>query len=133
MTHFSNSSSFTSRWNRRIKLLGGVALLSLAPTLAAQAADPAGTIGSKGWLGFRGDGTSASVSDAPATLDVGDQGNVAWRQAMPGRSVARQAEIRRPERLFEPLREELKSAESDRSHGPEITLISARKVRGGRS
>ena len=88
MTHFSNSSSFTSRWNRRIKLLGGVALLSLAPTLAAQAADPARTIGSKGWLGFRGDGTSASVSNAPVSLDVGDQGNVAWRQAMPGRSVA---------------------------------------------
>ena len=88
MTHFLTSSSFTSRWNRRIKLLGGVALLSLAPTLAAQAADPAGTIGSKGWLGFRGDGTSASVSNAPVSLDVGDQGNVAWRQAMPGRSVA---------------------------------------------
>ena len=88
MTHFASSPSFTSLWNRRIKLLGSAALLSLAPTLAAQAADPAGTIGSKGGLGFRGDGTSASVSNAPATLDVGDQGNVGWRQAMPGRSVA---------------------------------------------
>lgn len=88
MTRFASSRSFTSRWNRRIKLVGSAALLSLAPTLAAQAADPVGTIGSKGWLGFRGDGTSASVSKAPAKLDVGDQGNVVWRQAMPGRSVA---------------------------------------------
>lgn len=88
MTHFASSPSFTSHWNRQIKLLGSLALLSLAPTLAAQAADPVGTIGSKGWLGFRGDGTSVSVSNAPAKLDVGDQGNVAWRQTMPGRSVA---------------------------------------------
>lgn len=88
MTRFASSPAFTSRWNRRIKLVGSAALLSLAPTLAAQAADPVGTIGSKGWLGFRGDGTSASVSKAPAKLDVGDQGNVVWRQAMPGRSVA---------------------------------------------
>jgi len=39
------------------------------------------------WLGFRGDGTSAS-SLAPAEIKVGDGGNLAWKLAMPGKSVA---------------------------------------------
>ena len=42
---------------------------------------------SENWLGFRGDGTSASEI-APRSLDVGDQGNVAWKVTMPGKSVA---------------------------------------------
>ncbi len=50
-------------------------------------ADPSQTLGASGWLGFRGDGTSAG-SSAPATLDLGDGGNLAWKLAMPGRSVA---------------------------------------------
>ena len=42
---------------------------------------------SENWLGFRGDGTSAS-SDAPPAIKVGDEGNVAWKVSMPGKSVA---------------------------------------------
>lgn len=42
---------------------------------------------SENWLGFRGDGTSTS-SDAPAEVKVGEGGNVAWKVAMPGKSVA---------------------------------------------
>ncbi len=40
-----------------------------------------------GWLGFRGDGTSAG-DQAPLTLAVGDGGNIAWQREMPGSSVA---------------------------------------------
>ena len=47
----------------------------------AAAAEPVG------WLGFRGDGTSAAAA-APATLAVGDGGNLAWQRQMPGSSVA---------------------------------------------
>ena len=39
------------------------------------------------WLGFRGDGTSSGQT-APAELRLGDDGNLAWRIPMPGRSVA---------------------------------------------
>ncbi len=59
--------------------LGGFTL-SLFSSVSA--ADP-----TKNWLGFRGDGTSASPS-APAEIKVGDDGNVAWKVAMPGKSVA---------------------------------------------
>jgi outer membrane protein assembly factor BamB len=48
---------------------------------SAAAAEPSG------WLGFRGDGTSAGA-DAPATLSIGDDGNLAWQREMPGESVA---------------------------------------------
>ena len=64
------------------------ATLFFIPALCAGAADPVGTVGSKGWLGFRGDGTSASLSAAPAMLDLSEQGNIAWKLEMPGRSVA---------------------------------------------
>ena len=40
-----------------------------------------------GWLGFRGDGTSAG-DQAPLSLAVGDGGNLAWQREMPGSSVA---------------------------------------------
>ena len=58
--------------------LGGFTLSMFS---SVNAADP------KNWLGFRGDGTSASPS-APAEIKVGDDGNVAWKVAMPGKSVA---------------------------------------------
>lgn len=59
-------------------------------TLASMstAADPASTVGSKSWLGFRGDGTSRGNTAAPAKLALGDNGNLAWKLEMPGRSVA---------------------------------------------
>ena len=52
------------------------------------AADPANSLGSKSWLGFRGDGTSRGASAAPAALNLGEGGNLAWKLEMPGRSVA---------------------------------------------
>ncbi len=55
--------------------------LVLTGSLNVNAAD------SENWLGFRGDGTSAS-SEAPAEVKVGEGGNVAWKVAMPGKSVA---------------------------------------------
>lgn len=39
------------------------------------------------WLGFRGDGSS-EASSGPAQLANGDDGNLAWKLKMPGRSVA---------------------------------------------
>lgn len=59
---------------------------SLASMLTA--ADPANSLGSKSWLGFRGDGTSRGASAAPAALNLGEGGNLAWKLEMPGRSVA---------------------------------------------
>ena len=61
-------------------------LTSLAAT--SHAADPTTTVGIKSWLGFRGDGTSRASSAAPARLDLGETGNLAWKLDMPGRSVA---------------------------------------------
>ena len=55
--------------------------LVLTGSLNVNAAD------SENWLGFRGDGTSTS-SEAPAEVKVGEGGNVAWKVAMPGKSVA---------------------------------------------
>ena len=54
----------------------------------AAAADPANGLGNKSWLGFRGDGTSHASSSAPEKLEIGDDGNLAWKLKMPGRSVA---------------------------------------------
>ena len=53
--------------------------------LMSVAADPGK---SQGWLGFRGDGTSSGSSSAPSDLKLGDDGNLAWKLEMPGRSVA---------------------------------------------
>ncbi|MEM6692150.1 MAG: PQQ-binding-like beta-propeller repeat protein [Planctomycetota bacterium] len=39
------------------------------------------------WKGFLGDG-SASGSEAPQQIDASEQGNIAWRIEIPGRSVA---------------------------------------------
>lgn len=61
--------------------------LAIFATIAV-AADPTDQSRSDRWLGFRGDGTSASDSSAPAILSLGDDGNLAWQLAMPGRSVA---------------------------------------------
>lgn len=55
--------------------------LVLTGSLNVNAAD------AENWLGFRGDGTSTS-SKAPAEVKVGEGGNVAWKVAMPGKSVA---------------------------------------------
>ncbi|MCG8648774.1 MAG: PQQ-like beta-propeller repeat protein, partial [Pirellulales bacterium] len=63
-------------------------LACLISTPLVIAAEPAGGLGSSAWLGFRGDGTSAAESSAPAALVLGEQGNLAWKLAMPGRSVA---------------------------------------------
>ena len=68
MTHATMSATFTLA-------------LVLTGSLNVNAAD------SENWLGFRGDGTSAS-SEAPAEVKVGEGGNVAWKVAMPGKSVA---------------------------------------------
>ena len=57
------------------------AFLSSATTISA--ADLGGA-----WLGFRGDGSSAAETAAPASLELGDNGNVAWKLPIPGRSVA---------------------------------------------
>jgi outer membrane protein assembly factor BamB len=58
----------------------------LAATYAEGAEPNTGKDGTQ-WLGFRGDGTSSS-NVAPATLVMGDGGNLAWKRGMPGRSVA---------------------------------------------
>ena len=68
MTHATMSATFTLA-------------LVLTGSLNVNAAD------SENWLGFRGDGTSTS-SEAPAEVKVGEGGNVAWKVAMPGKSVA---------------------------------------------
>ncbi len=60
-------------------------IASAAPSLAA---DPTDQAKSNRWLGFRGDSTSTSASKAPERLAIGDDGNLAWQLAMPGRSVA---------------------------------------------
>ncbi len=52
------------------------------------AAEPTNQSTVEGWLGFRGDSTSASASSAPSKLSIGDGGNLAWQLAVPGRSVA---------------------------------------------
>jgi len=54
---------------------------------SSHAADPTNTVGTKSWLGFRGDGTSRA-SSAPERLELGETGNLAWKLDMPGRSVA---------------------------------------------
>ena len=55
--------------------------------LAGNTSSSALAADSENWLGFRGDGTSASAS-APSEIKVGEGGNVAWKVAMPGKSVA---------------------------------------------
>ncbi len=40
------------------------------------------------WLGFRGDGTSQAASDGPDSLSLADDGNLKWKIALPGKSVA---------------------------------------------
>lgn len=55
--------------------------------LAGNVASSALAADSENWLGFRGDGTSASAS-APSEIKVGEGGNVAWKVSMPGKSVA---------------------------------------------
>ena len=57
-------------------------------TDTAKGAEPTNSLGSKSWLGFRGDGTSHASSPAPEKLEIGDSGNLAWKLKMPGRSVA---------------------------------------------
>lgn len=54
----------------------------------AIAAEP--TVGSASgqWLGFRGNSTSSSTVGGPEKLAIGEDGNLAWQLAMPGRSVA---------------------------------------------
>ena len=68
--------------------IGTACLIWTTLTSVSTAADPASTVGSKSWLGFRGDGTSRGNSAAPAKLALGDNGNLAWKLEMPGRSVA---------------------------------------------
>ncbi|MGI9473064.1 MAG: PQQ-binding-like beta-propeller repeat protein [Rubripirellula sp.] len=65
-----------------------VTLFAAVTAVQLFGADSVETVGSGGWLGFRGDGTSAAASSAPTTLDMGADGNVAWKLQMPGRSVA---------------------------------------------
>ncbi|MGI9469988.1 MAG: hypothetical protein ACR2NZ_00560, partial [Rubripirellula sp.] len=65
-----------------------VTLFAAVTAVQLFGADSVETVGSGGWLGFRGDGTSAAASSAPTTLDIGADGNVAWKLQMPGRSVA---------------------------------------------
>lgn len=72
-----------SRLQSRCCLVSLVAFATVAG-----AADPTDQSRSDHWLGFRGDGTSASVSSAPTKLSLGDDGNLAWQLAMPGRSVS---------------------------------------------
>ena len=75
-----------SGWLRFARASAAVVAFFVWVTLAV-GADPIGGFRSSEWLGFRGDGTSAA-SSAPAELALGDDGNLAWRLAMPGRSVA---------------------------------------------
>jgi len=76
------------RYDARVLLISGLVVIWSSLASLSIAADPANSVGSKSWLGFRGDGTSRGVSAAPATLDLGDDGNLAWKLEMPGRSVA---------------------------------------------
>ena len=52
------------------------------------AAEPTAATSSSQWLGFRGNSTSASISSGPAILALGDEGNLAWKLPVSGRSVA---------------------------------------------
>ncbi len=63
-------------------------LICLAMAATSFSEEPADAIGSSGWLGFRGDGSSEAVSSAPAELSLGEKGNLAWKLALPGRSVS---------------------------------------------
>ncbi len=65
-------------------LAAALSVLALAIVFWAsptEAAEPSG------WLGFRGDGTSAAAS-GPAHLQIGEGGNLAWKRSMPGKSVS---------------------------------------------
>ena len=55
--------------------------------LIVNKAHPLSAKESGNWLGFRGNGTSAS-SSAPSAMKMGAGGNVAWKVPMPGKSVA---------------------------------------------
>jgi outer membrane protein assembly factor BamB len=81
--------------NSSFRILANVScftIVTLAIAVSALAAEPATTIANAaagtGWLGFRGDSSSASASSAPDKLALGDDGNLAWQLTLPGRSVA---------------------------------------------
>jgi outer membrane protein assembly factor BamB len=61
--------------------LVGLTLGFLLTPVGVPAAEPSG------WWGFRGDGTSAGAS-GPDDLKLGEGGNLTWKLALPGRSVA---------------------------------------------
>ncbi|MGI9467276.1 MAG: hypothetical protein ACR2OA_09160, partial [Rubripirellula sp.] len=91
----ASTSSIPARTRQQRPFIANTAILAftacltwclLADTVAA--ADPVNGLGSKSWLGFRGDGTSRATSSAPKKLELGEGGNLAWKLQMPGRSVA---------------------------------------------
>ncbi|MGI9445724.1 MAG: hypothetical protein ACR2N1_24835, partial [Rubripirellula sp.] len=96
MTTLSASlPSIPVRTRQRGSFIADTAILTFTACLTwcvvtgtAAAADPANGLGSKSWLGFRGDGTSRASSSAPKKLELGEDGNLAWKLKMPGRSVA---------------------------------------------
>lgn len=63
-------------------------LLAISPATTIFSAEPTADSPSAQWLGFRGTSTSASASEGPERLEIGDDGNLAWQLSMPGRSVA---------------------------------------------
>lgn len=69
--------------NIRIRFFLLTLTITCLSACTSDAADPDAE-----WLGFRGDGTSASNSEAPEKVDIGVGGNLAWKTDMPGRSVA---------------------------------------------
>ncbi|MAI73830.1 MAG: pyrrolo-quinoline quinone [Rhodopirellula sp.] len=89
------TSAISARTQQQRLFMPNTAILTFTACLTwcvlanvAAAADPANGLGNKSWLGFRGDGTSHASSSAPEKLEIGDDGNLAWKLKMPGRSVA---------------------------------------------
>lgn len=62
--------------------------LLLTAANVTYAAEPTSDSAGSRWLGFRGNSTSSSTTSGPEKLAVGDDGNLAWKLALPGRSVA---------------------------------------------
>lgn len=94
-THSASTSSIPARTRQQRPFIANTAILAFTACLtwcvladSVAAADPANGLGSKSWLGFRGDGTSRATSPAPKKLELGEDGNLAWKLQMPGRSVA---------------------------------------------
>ena len=80
------NSCGSRRW-RAFLFSTSLGLLSVSLVARAGGANPTTDTDRSQWLGFRGDGTSAGTA-APPQLALGDQGNLAWRHNLPGRSVA---------------------------------------------